>query len=260
MPATRCMCPPRPPQHVPPWLPQHMSAMDDTARATPGCPQAGCHRHTATAHGGRGECPHCGASATAACLLHVLVALWVGLPWLPPSTMAATARLHQGCHGTPPPIHGRYSTRPPTSIMLPCDGCQPHGAMCPAQTWEARCGCCNTPPMGPPWPPHHTLPWPPQHTPAMAATALARLPWAAPTTARVHDTAPPHAAMAPTTHGSTHAGLVAPWAPQRAPTMGATARLHHGRHSTPPQKWPHGHGRQLPQHAPWRNGSPWGGC
>ena len=98
LPATRCMCPPRPPQHVPPWLPQHMSAMDDTARATPGCPQARCHRHTATTHGGRGECPHCGASATAACLLHVLVALWVGLPWLPPSTMAATARLHQGCH------------------------------------------------------------------------------------------------------------------------------------------------------------------
>ena len=234
LPATRCMCPPRPPQHVPPWLPQHMSAMDDTARATPGCPQARCHRHTATTHGGRGECPHCGASATAACLLHVLVALWVGLPWLPPSTMAATARPHQGCHGTPPPIHGRYSTRPPTSIMLPCDGCQPHGAMCPAQTWEARCGCCNTPPMGPPWPPHHTLPWPPQHTPAMAATALARLPWAAPTTARVHDTAPP-----PCRHGRHNTRQHSCWP---CCPMGATARPHHGCHSTPPP-W-------APQHTP----------
>ena len=202
MPATRCMCPPRPPQHVPPWLPQHMSAMDDTARATPGCPQAGCHRHTATAHGGRGECPHCGASATAACLLHVLVALWVGLPWLPPPTMAATARHHHGHlvarldSGTP--RNGRHSTPTPTGMLpwLPAPWCTmqwplPHAPHGPTMAATARPhhGCHSTPPAAmaactwPPWAatwcgqccPPTPLPWLPKHAPSVGRVGTAAL-------------------------------------------------------------------------------------
>ena len=149
----------------------------------------------------------------------------------PRQSTAATAR-------APPPASCCHVMAASPMVQCALHKLGRHGVVAATRPPWAHHGRHTTPCHGrhsthPPWPPQH---WHACHGPHRPQHECTTPP-------------PPHAAMAATTHGSTHAGLVAPWAPQRAPTMGATARLHHGRHSTPPQKWPHGHGRQLPQHA-----------
>ena len=142
--------------------------------------------------------------------------------------MAATAQAYHGCHSTrhpsPPPSwppHGHSTKwwRCPHCGAIATTACQ-----CPLCQWPCGWAChgCHRPP----WPPQHATTmatwwhapqWPPQR-----ATPTGMLPWL----------------PAPwCTVPCTNLGGTMQWLLQHAPhgpTMAATARPHHGCHSTPP--------------------------